>query len=110
MEYKRTISIKAKMKVLPKGKSEGRETPIKNGYRPDHVFEYIQGKMLQAYIGEIRFTDFETIAPGEEKEVTVVFLPFPKMQQYLQVGRKWWIHEGPRKVGEAIITEIVDHD
>jgi len=63
MEYKRTISIKAKMKVLPKGKNEGRETPIKNGYRPNDVFEYIQAKMLQSYIGEIRFTDFETIAP-----------------------------------------------
>ena len=105
-----TISIKAKLKVLPKQNSEGRDKPIWSGYRPNHVFEYVEGKMLSAYVGEIRFKDFETIAPGEEKEVTVVFLSFPGMEQYIKVGRKWWIHEGPRKVGEAIVTEIIrDH-
>jgi translation elongation factor EF-Tu-like GTPase len=105
-----TISIKAKLKIFPKENCDGRETPIRTGYRPNHVFEYIDGRILQTYIGEIRFDEFETIAPSEEKDVLVVFLPFPQMEQYLKVGRKWWIHEGARKVGEAIITEIVCHE
>lgn len=105
-----TISIKAKLKILLKQNGDGRETPIRSGYRPNHVFEYIHGRMLQTYIGEIRFDEFETIAPGEEREVIVVFLSFPQMEQYLKVGRKWWIHEGARKVGEAIITEIVSQE
>lgn len=96
--------------MLPKRNGEGRETPIISGYRPNHVFEYLEGRMLQSYIGEIRVDDFEAIAPGEEKDLTVVLLQFPGIEQYLKVGRKWWIHEGSIKIGEAIISEIISDD
>jgi hypothetical protein len=84
-----TITIKAKLKIIPKQNGEGRETPIRSGYRPNHVFEYIEGRMLQTYIGEIRFNDFENIAPGDEKEVTVVFLKYSDIEKYLTIGRNW---------------------
>ncbi len=34
--------------------------------------------------------------PGEEKTVTVRFLMCQVIEKYLNVGRKWWIQEGPQ--------------
>jgi hypothetical protein len=96
------ISIKAKLKLKPTFDG-GRKTGIKSGYRPNHVFEYrIDGK-LYAYMGEIIFDNYETIEPGEEKVVTVNFHVTQPVEEYLNKGRKWFIHEGPKQIGEAEI-------
>lgn len=52
------------------------------------------------------FEGQELIMPGEEEEVLVRFLDHPSVREYLQVGRKWWIHEGSICTGEAKILEI----
>lgn len=79
---------------------------IKSGYRPNHVFEYIDGSMVSAYMGEIKFDGQEWIEPGEGKVVTVQFMRGQKIENFLTIGRLWWIHEGDRVVGEAEIIEV----
>ncbi|WP_264792689.1 hypothetical protein [Aureispira anguillae] len=84
----------------------GRKTGFLSGLRPNHVFEYYDDGFLRTYIGDIQFEGQELIMPGEEKEVLVRFLDHPSIHVYLQIGRKWWIHEGARCTGEAEILEI----
>lgn len=55
------------------------------------------------FIGDIIFEDQNTIEPGETKEVIVRFLLEQPIEKYLDKGRRWWIHERARVVGEAVI-------
>jgi hypothetical protein len=106
-EKHQLISVKALIgiKVTEDG---GRRTGILSGYRPDHVFEYDKnGNMIEAYIGDIRWDDSLAIEPGEEKVVTVRLSSSWKIERYLNIGRKWWIHEGPRCVGQAELIEFL---
>ncbi len=96
------ICIPAIFKMYPTAQS-GRKTGIISGYRPNHVFEYGEnGKLIQTYIGDIVFED-ATVEPGEEKTVTIRFIMNQPIEKYLTKGNKWWIHEGPRAIGEAIV-------
>lgn len=77
---------------------------MSGGYRPNHIFEYNDnGQLLQTYIGDIIFEGTPTIEPGEEREVTVRFLMNQPIERYLDKGRIWWIHEGPKQIGQAEI-------
>ncbi len=96
------ISIKAKLTVK-KTEDGGRQNGFVSGYRPNHVFEYNKDQLLQTYIGDIIFEGQSTIEPGETKDVTVRFLVNQPIEKYLDKGRTWWIHEGERIVGEAVI-------
>ena len=85
----------------------GRKTGFISGYRPNHVFEYsVDGNFLQTFIGDIIFEDQSTIEPGETKIVTIRFLLNQPIEKYLSKGRKWWIHEGLKVIGEARITSL----
>jgi hypothetical protein len=97
--------VKAKLTLYPTNEG-GRSHHILNGFRPNHVFDYIDGQILTNYIGEIQFDASEKIEPGEEKEVLVRFLMTPELKNYLQVGRKWWLYEGARKIGEAVVLQL----
>ncbi|MDY8135469.1 hypothetical protein [Aquimarina sp. 2201CG5-10] len=100
------IHVKANLSLFPTDKG-GRKTGIKNGYRPNHVFEYqTNGQFKYTYIGDIQFEQEEWIMPGDTQEVLVRFLSRQPIDQYLNINRKWWIHEGPNKIGEAEIIEI----
>ena len=100
------IHVTTKLKLLSTDQG-GRATGIVSGYRPNHVFEYREnGDFLATYIGDIQFDDVETILPGEEKMVTVRFLAQQPIDKYLNIGRKWWIHEGPNVIGEAEMLKI----
>jgi hypothetical protein len=99
------IAVKAKVK-LRKTEDGGRKTGFISGYRPDHVFEYKDGQLLRAFIGDIKFEGQDVIEPGEEKLVTVRFLLNQPIGKYLNVGRTWWIHEGANVIGEAEIVEV----
>jgi translation elongation factor EF-Tu-like GTPase len=105
MDSKDFWIVKAKFRL--KGTDEGgRKTGIISGYRPNHVFEYKEGKMVSAYMGDIKFDGQELIKPGEERIVTVRFIPGQPIEKFLTLGRRWWIHEGPNLVGEAEIVEV----
>lgn len=97
------LTVKAKLKLKPT-EDGGRQTGFLSGYRPSHVFEYNnKGELLQTYIGDIIFEGKATIEPGEEREVTVRFLINQPIEKYLDKGRIWWIHEGPKQIGQAEI-------
>lgn len=99
------ILVKANLKMKPTEQG-GRKTGIFSGYRPNHVFEYKDDNTFSSYIGDIQFDGQQSIEPGEEKLVTVRFLSAQPIEQYLTVGRKWWIHEGPNQLGEAEIMSV----
>lgn len=97
------LTVKAKLK-LKSTEEGGRQTGFISGYRPNHIFEYNDnGQLLQTYIGDIIFEGTPTIEPGEEREVTVRFLMNQPIERYLDKGRIWWIHEGPKQIGQAEI-------
>jgi len=92
---------------LIKTENGGRKTPIKNGYRPDHVFEYEKSGIVKyAYIGDIQLGDLEELNPGEEAKAIVRFLTHQPIEQHLKIGNKWWIHEGRNKIGTCEILKI----
>ena len=101
------VEVKANLK-LKETEDGGRKTGFISGYRPNHVFEYNEkGHFLQTFIGDIKFEGQDTIEPGEESLVTVRFLLNQQpIEKYLNVGRKWWIHEGENVIGEAEIVEV----
>ena len=85
----------------------GRETPIGNGYRPNHVFVYEEnGTLKYTFIGDFQFGENHLLEPGTTQNVTARFLTHQPIEQYLNIGQKWWIHEGPRKIGEAEMINI----
>jgi hypothetical protein len=97
------ISIQAKL-TMKKTEDGGRLDGFISGYRPNHVFEYNdKGQLLQTYIGDIIFEGQKRIEPGETKNVTVRFLINQPIEKYFEKGRKWWIHEGEKTIGEAEI-------
>lgn len=101
------LVIKAKLK-MKRTEDGGRKTGFISSYRPNHVFEYRpDGQPWKTFIGDIHFDDQPTIEPGEEKIVTVRFLLNQPIEKYLDKGNIWWIHEGPKQIGEAeILTHI----
>lgn len=83
----------------------GRETGFLSGYRPNHVFD--NRGTLETYAGDINFDHQELFLPGETNEVTVRFLFHMPIEKYLNIGRKWWIYEGGKVIGEAEMLEII---
>jgi len=102
-----TIDIKAKLTLYPTEKG-GRKTGIKTDYRPNHVFEYKENSsdFVATYIGQIEF-EKELILPNETENVKVRFLKHQNIADLIEKGRIWWIHEGPNKIEETVITEIL---
>jgi len=103
------IIVKAKLK-MKSTEDGGRVHGFTSGYRPNHVFEYKDGVLLRTYIGDIIFEGQPTIEPEEEKEVMVSFLSQQHIEGYLNIGRRWFIHDGGKCVAEADIIDIADWD
>lgn len=99
------IIVKAKLKMKSTDEG-GRATGFFSGYRPNHVFEYTPDQTIQAFMGDIQFNDQSTIEPGEEKVVTVRFLGSQPIEEFLTIGRTWWICEGANQLGQATILEV----
>jgi len=95
------INAKLKLKSTEEG---GRKSGFVNGYRPNHIFEYNEmGEFLQTFIGEIHLIDKIILEPGQEAVVAVNFLINQPIEKYINRGRIWWIYEGNKNIGEAII-------
>lgn len=102
---KELIRVRAKLSL--KSTSNGRrESGFMSGYRANHVFEYVDEQLLNTFIGDIIFNHKKLFMPGETHEVSVRFLFHMPIEKYLNIGRKWWIHEGSKIIGEAEILEI----
>ncbi|WP_417873820.1 hypothetical protein [Xanthomarina gelatinilytica] len=101
------LEIKAKLTLYPT-EIGGRKTGIKTGYRPNHVFEYKENciDFVTTYIGQVDFEN-ELILPNETEIVKVRFLKHQNIIELVKKGRIWWIHEGPNKIGQAEVLEIM---
>ena len=99
------IIVKAKIRLRTAAEG-GRSTPIKSGYRPNHILEKSDTeKLLKTHIGDIQFDDQEFIQPGETKIVTVRFLRVAAVEKHIHVGLKWLINEGSRTIADGEIIE-----
>ncbi|MTB50752.1 hypothetical protein [Lewinella sp. W8] len=100
------IRVRAKVRFLPPDEG-GRSIPVYDGYRPNHVFEYDdQQNMIEAFMGVIDFNSPEHLELGQEYEVNIRFVMTRGLENHLEAGRKWWMHEGPFLVGEAELLSI----
>jgi len=100
------IVVNARLKILSADEGGRRKSGIKSGYRPNHVFELIDGKFKSTFIGQITFDDQEWIYPGDERVVNVTFLKFDGIENFILVGREWWIYEGSNLIGKAEILSV----
>lgn len=101
------IQVKAKIRFYT-AEEGGRRNGIISGYRPNHVFEYKDnGEMVEAFMGDIGFDNKEILELGKEHVVMVRFPFVQRIERFMDKERKWWIHEGSRKIGEAKIIEFV---
>jgi len=93
--------------TLFSGEKGGRAAPVGNGFRPNHVFDYEEnGTLKDTFIGDFQFGENHKFDPGTTKNVTARFLTYQPVEQYLNIGRKWWLHEGARKIGETEMIKI----
>jgi hypothetical protein len=102
------VEVKARIR-LKTAVEGGRNHGASSGYRPNHVFEYRSDGQLYTYTGDILTGDGNMILLGKEQIVTVRFLFELPIERYLNVGRKWWIHEGGKVIGEAEMIAIKSH-
>lgn len=80
-----------------------RKTPVRNGYRPDHM---IKNNYLTC--GIHHYDNTEWVEPNSSAVGTITFI-FPENYPHcLRVGKVINIHEGARVVGTAEITEILN--
>ena len=77
---------------------------IKSGYRPNHLFE--QTGQRQYFAGEIQSDDNEWFELGKNYIVSIKLPIIQKIENYMYIGKKWWLHEGPHEVGEAELIEF----
>lgn len=101
------IIVKAKLRLRTPTEG-GRTIGIMSGFRPNHGFEPNDDiQQLVTYMGQIQFDGNEWLQPGETKIVTVRFLRNGKLDQYMRIGQKWQVYEGPRVIGDAEMVEII---
>ena len=99
------VKVKIRLDTTVEG---GRRSGIANGYRPNHVFEYKEnGEMVEAFMGDVVFENQDLLELGKEYEVMIRFPLVQRIERFMDKGRTWWMHEGPRKIGQA---EIIDFE
>ena len=97
------IVVRALLTLLST-KDGGRKTPIIGKLRPNHNFSDENNRLM--YIGQIEIGEGESLAPGETKQVTVVFLNVRGISEHLKVGRVWRVQEGLKLIGTAKVISI----
>ncbi|RMF07309.1 MAG: hypothetical protein D6773_03670 [Alphaproteobacteria bacterium] len=93
------LDVFARIKLLPTADG-GRRSSVRTGYRPNIRF----GDLYTD--GSFTFVDREEALPGDECEARLTFVNPSYVSDYLQVGSRFDITEGPRKVGEGQILSI----
>lgn len=89
--------------VFQLSSTEGRNTPVKTGYRPAH-------KLHENYStsGVHQYLDVAEVAPGEAARVAVWFITPEVYPRSLWKGREITVHEGERTVGILKITRVIN--
>ncbi|MCH2045935.1 MAG: hypothetical protein MK212_17595 [Saprospiraceae bacterium] len=100
------IKVSAKIRLYTAAEG-GRTEGVQRGYRPKHVFEYEKhGKPLGQFVGDIQFEESQLLELDKEYVVKVRFPINQIIEQFMEKGRKWWLYENSRKVGEGEILEF----
>ena len=73
-----------------------------NHYRP--VIKIRDDNMCNSC--ELIFKNQESVFSGEEIEVNIIFFVHELVFDYLHVGKKFLLYEGPKIVGEGEITSV----
>jgi len=59
--------------------------------------------------GQLLFYKKEVAIAGDKVKGEVKFLHFDLIEKYISVGKKYYFYEGPYKLGEILITKIIDN-
>lgn len=96
------ITIKANLHLY----KNVRTTPFISGYRP--TFDFGMGNLTSGRI--LLNKEKELFYPGETEEVEINFLFKEFLGSKFKVGEKIVFREGSHRVGEIIITEILEDE
>ncbi|CAA7386365.1 hypothetical protein [Chryseobacterium fistulae] len=96
------ITIKAKLHLY----NDIRKNPFTNGYRP--AFDFGSESLTS---GRILLLDDKKASfyPGETGEVEISFMFEEFVRDKLKIGEKIYFYEGPNRLGEINILEILDN-
>lgn len=64
---------------------------LEDGLRPHHIFESQTERNQSNWIGDILFTEQLKLRLGGRTEATVRFLFRTPIEQFLYIGRLWWL-------------------
>ncbi len=101
----REVRVKASIILLPTERG-GRSSPLISGYRPNHNF--LGPDKDKMCMGQVTVDNDESIQPGQEKSVEILFVLLDEYVELLEPGFKWRIQEGSRHVGDGEIIEVYD--
>ena len=93
------LHITARIRLLTTEEG-GRTSCVRSGYRPNIRF----GDLYTD--GALTLLDRQQASPGDECDVRVTFVNPAYVREHLQVGARFEITEGSRKVGEGAILAI----
>jgi len=82
----------------------GRVGPFTKGYRPNHNFGNDEDRFF--FIGEIEVPENEWVYPGDTKDLPIAFLNARGLADFLTLGRKWRIQEGPKLIAVGTVLSI----
>jgi elongation factor Tu len=95
--------VRARIRLLATAEG-GKTVPIRGSYRPNHNFFGPENRNMA--VGLIDLADGETLNPGENRVLDIIFLTWPGSELY--PGREWRIQEGAQLVGTGQVVEVLD--
>ena len=98
------IAVWARIRLLPTAEN-GRTTPIRGSYRPNHNFFGPDDRTMT--VGFIDLPNGMDLHPGESVELPITFWNWPGLEGQIYPGREWRIQEGVKLVGVGAVIEVL---
>ena len=102
MNVKLDMDAVIKLTLLP-AEEGGRKSPISSGYRGQHLIkpDYQTSAIIE-------LIDIESLPPGESCLAKIKYITPEVYPNTLFVGREVAVYEGARKVGVAVIKQVMN--
>jgi len=97
------IKVLARLEVVAT-EIGGRVSPFTKGFRPNHNFGNDEDQFF--FIGQIEVPENEWVYPGDTKDLPITFLNARGLADFLTLGRKWRIQEGPKLIAVGTVLSI----
>lgn len=104
MDDDEVLLVRASIRLLS-ATENGRATPIRGSYRPNHNFLGPENRHMT--VGRIDLPDGTEVKPGESIDLTVIFQNQPHLEDQIYPGREWRIQEGAKLVGVGRVIEVL---